>query len=172
MSKFFKSNPDGKGGFTSIEWSLGEYISANIIGIVFTLVLIVIFCSTLLPILFLFFYYIGNSETRKRDNIVGILAGIYYLVDYNNGWITYSFLNCFGHKFVNVFTYFNSAIMLTHVMLLFFGKKIWSIITEKGHDENTTNFVFILYVIAIIVVGYMLSHAIIPHLLEPIQKPI
>lgn len=169
MSSFFKSTPDSKGGFTTIEWSLGDYLSAKTIGIVIAMALAVVFTSVI-PAIWLLLYFISDEKERRVENVVAILAGIYYLIDYHNGWVTFMFLRIFlSDHLINLFTYFNAALLITHITLLFFGRKIW--FSQEVEDETKSMTRFIGAVLSIIVIGYLLAQVVIPHVLPPVVLP-
>lgn len=169
MSKFFESLPDGKGGFTTIEWSLKDYLTVKAMGILVVMAATVI-TTSIIPAVWLLLYFISDEKERKVENIVAILAGIYYLMDYHNGWITFLFLRIIlSDGAINAFTYFNTALIITHAILLFFGRRIYFTDNTLNDDERMGRFVGA--VVVFLVIGYMVAHALIPHILPPVIIP-
>ncbi len=169
MSKFFESIPDGKGGFTTIEWSLKDYFTVKIMSILVVMAATVIFTS-FIPAIWLLLYFISDEKERKVENIVAILAGIYYLIDYHNGWITFLFLRIIlSDGAINAFTYLNTALIITHALLFFFSRRIY--FADNTLDDKERMGKFVGAVVVFLVIGYMFAHAIIPHILPPVIIP-
>ena len=169
MTTFFKSTPDSNGGFTTVEWNLRDYLTAKAIIWMFVMALCVVLTS-LIPTVWLLLYFISDEKERRVENIVAMLAGIYYLIDYHNGWVTFYFLRIFlSDNLINIFTYYNAGLLITHTVLLFFDRKIW--FSADVEDDSDRMHKFVINVVAIIIGGYILSHAIIPHVLAPVIIP-
>lgn len=83
--KWFKSFSDGKGGFDTFEWSLGDSIVSYLIGVLFML-LVIIVLLIVLPIILVFIHPYCSVKGMRITNVVSIVLSSLFLIDYTIGY--------------------------------------------------------------------------------------
>lgn len=151
---FFKTY-DKNRSFLTIEWTLSELFKARILGVIIAMIVFGIF-TTIIPTIWLFFYFTSIKNQRKEHNLIGMLAGVYFLLDYHFGWMCWIILNdLIGAKYYNILCYYNTALMITHFVLLLFDSVIWDLL--KVNDNKSRARVFFIFVFFLVVVSYIFS---------------
>ena len=90
---WFKSFSDGKGGFNTFDWSLGDSLTYGIINFLFMIAVCLLFLA-ILPILLIFFYMFCNVKEKKITAIVSIILSAIFLINYSVGYAFWDAANC------------------------------------------------------------------------------
>lgn len=121
---WFKSISDGRGGFDSYNWNVGDMGMGFAIGALQNIATVLLF-SMLLPIFNLIFYPIQNDQDKLGGVITTILANIYIVLDFSQGWILdFAFTNDGDENLLkaqSVFLIFNLALVPINVIIFFFN---------------------------------------------------
>ncbi len=117
--EWFKSISDGKGGFNTFNWNLGDLGMEFGMKMVGGLFAVVIF-SFILPVLALLFYPISNQQDRLGGIIVTLLTVVYLLLDAHYGWYLSSVFAeqdlVHAHKWIIAF---NLSLLIVNGFLFF-----------------------------------------------------
>lgn len=170
---FLKSYRQKNGDFITIQWTLGEYALAKLLGLAALLYFLGI-VALIIPILWLFIYFTSIEEQRPAANIIGIVASVYMLVDYHIGLMNWSLLiPFFGEEVFKKIIYFIFGLMIAHIVLLFFGRRLYNYIEVLCPDstESQVFMFFIIYTIAIIFGGYLVGQIIIESFISMAPYP-
>ena len=125
----------GFGGTIAVNGlSFSELIMVNF-GTLIVMILLLGVLASIFPIIMLLPYAMvvigGNWEQmqldRVRVNIFAIIGYIYFMIDYHFGFIGWMFFySTFGPQFVDKLCYFNTALLLLNIFLMFFGNRIFN----------------------------------------------
>lgn len=143
MSHWYKSFKGRDGSINTFEWSFDDEILTNGISIIVMLLAVLLFALAL-PALAMLVYPSSVKRHKLQSIIVGVVAGIYFLIDYMLGWM---FWNLF-HEFETFYTFFlvlNTSLMIIFVLLYFYDD--YMVITYRRLPMPSLMFFVTLFLI-------------------------
>jgi len=119
--------------------------------------------TILIPTLWFIFYFTSIEEQRKWIKVTAIGSGIYFLLDYHFGWISWKFLTpIIGSEGLIWLATYNLALLFTFIVLLFFDRDLYYINTNNPHYTDRLRITRLFwYSIGIAIVGYHVGELLI-----------
>lgn len=144
---FEGENSDGT-TFTMAEWDFNTLANLQI-GSLFLMLIAGSLLSTIISPILLIMCVLTITGRVKVINIMGIVIGIYFLIDYKNDWLCFGILKMFLEPSqLKIVFAMNVASLGTHILFLVFGKIIAkSIVSEEG-IKNAEPVTYLLGVVA------------------------
>lgn len=167
---FLRSYRTGDNGFITIEWTIWDLLQAKLLAIIITIMVFGILTS-LIPLVWLFFYFTPVTAHRKEYNIIGFLAGVYFLVDYHFGWMCWIILNELFGRYYDYLCYFNTGLLLTHLFLFVFESTMWNRLI-KHNSEEITRRIFVICVFLMVFVGYFIGGSMVKSFVTKYKEPV
>jgi hypothetical protein len=123
---WFKSFSDGKGGFNTFEWSLGDSLLSHIMTFVITFILLVALLI-LLPIILVFTHPYCSVKGMRVTNIVSIVLSSLFLIDYSIGYRIWSAFNVSPYMITihNDLAVIHASLILINLLLLTQAKNLY-----------------------------------------------
>ena len=140
---WFKSFSDGRGGFNTFEWSLGDSLTYGIINFLFMIAVCLVFLA-ILPILLIFFYMFCNVKEMKIIAIISIILSSIFLINYSVGYAFWDAANC-NQLCIGI----NNSLATIHASLILMNIVLY-INAKQINDELSDSFGKTLLFIALI----------------------
>jgi hypothetical protein len=156
---FFQSIKGPNGSYFTFEWTLGEFVGSYAVGFVVAIIA-GCFLSLVIPTLWLLFYFISAERFRFWLNLNGALISLFFLFDYHFGWVITPILQpVIGASGVTILANYTVGIMLVHLTLLFFDRKIFNSIlpNDPSFTDNGRILALFFYTVFMCILGYSLG---------------
>lgn len=142
---WIKSFKNSSGGFDSFDWSIGDVVKVNAISLIAS-ILFISLCTAILPAFILFIYSFSITRHRIQQGIVGLIACLFWIVDYQIGIFNWGIFHKFPDAY-NFITTVNIAILIVIICTLFFDKVIIEITssTKYGVILSWIGFPVVIY---------------------------
>jgi hypothetical protein len=159
---WIKSFKNSDGSYDSFDWSIRDVINVKITTI-FISVFVISLCSALLPAFILFIYSFSIRTHRVQQGIVGIVACIFWFLDYQLGIFSWGFFHIIPEIY-DFITTINIAIFIIIICTLIFDRELIKLTTSTDYGVilSWLGFplvIFLLYPKASKLLGYLLTMA-------------
>lgn len=156
-SIFKISNPDGTTS-TATEWDFGQIGSGGlefIPGLIGGLLLSIV----ITPILFLI-STLKSLIIPSFLNYIGIVIGIYFLIDCYNQWLFSSIFIFLGSGTITFFVTLNIAVLISNIVIVLFGNSIANSLKKDESGRIKYNDLLSIWAIIFIIslnIGYLFA---------------
>lgn len=157
---WFKSFSDGKGGFNTFDWSLGDSLTYGIIYIGLLFVMGLLFIA-ILPILLLIVFCFCTPKGMRITSIVSIVLSTLFLINYSTGYAFWDGANC-NEYVIEV----NNSLATIHASLIFINI-ILIIIADNLHTQ--LNYTLGRQILFIVFIGLIIKFLWYPNLYDNVS---
>jgi cytochrome bd-type quinol oxidase subunit 2 len=146
---WFKSFSDGKGGYNTFDWSLGDSATYGIINLLVMIALGLVFLAVL-PIFLVIIHPFCGEKNMRINSIVSIVLSTLFLIDYSVGGI---FWNAFHdsefmigiHKSIATF---HASLILINIILFILAKEVAKELAFDKPFSRVVLFIILMFIIA------------------------
>jgi hypothetical protein len=158
---WFKSFSDGKGGFNTFEWSLGDSATYGIIYFLFMIGIGLIFLAVL-PILLLIPLVFCTPKVIRAISIVSIILSSIFLLNYYIGYAFWEVLNSdeLGIEINNTLATIHASLILIYLIIIIRAE----FIHEQLNYTLGRQFMFLLFI------GLMVKFTLYPNLYNKVSN--
>ena len=86
---WFKSFSDGKGGFNTFDWSLGDSVTYGLVNLLFML-MVGLLLLVVMPIILLVIFAFSTVNGMRITSVISIILSTLFLIDYSVGGILWN----------------------------------------------------------------------------------
>ena len=149
---WLKSFSDGKGGFNTFDWSIGDSLTYGIINLVIMFIIFAIFLAVL-PIILLISYPFCGPKNKRIVCVVSVILSILFLIDYSIGYMYWGAFNVSQDMIEShiSFATVHASLILINIILFLQAEKIT---IELDYNFNRAIVYLILVFLVIRVVIY------------------
>jgi len=144
---WFKSFSDGKGGYNTFDWSLGDSLTYGIIyfGLLFVIGLLFL---AILPIILLITFCFCTPKGMRITSIVSIILSILFLVNYSIGYAFWDGANCnqYAIDMNNSLATIHASLIVVNIILIIQANNIY----EQLNYTLGRQFLLLLFITLII----------------------
>ena len=162
---FKGTNSDGS-KFTAREYDFETFANIEVGSFFLMLLGGICFSAFVSPILFLITVFTFNGRVTVLQ-ILNVLVSSYFLLDCYNGWVFLTLMSImFSDSTLSVLVNINVAIIFVNLVLIFFGRFIYNLISYGGDEDENEGKLWIFFmgiVLVLFIFGYSRGSSITKH---------
>lgn len=150
--KWYKTFSDGKGGFNTFEWNLGDIFTYGIINILVMLAIGLIFLA-ILPFLLVIILPFCGVKNMRINIVVSIILSTLFIIDYSVGGIFWDVFNNsdYSIELHKEIATFHASLIVMNFILFITAKNLANELSFEKSFNRVVLFIILIFVVTRVV---------------------